>query len=178
MRIQENLEKSKEMIALAHSKGLSIECEVGLIGWDEDVVISAVELADPQECKTIADLGVDFLAAGIGNIHGIYPKDWKGLHFDALEKIHQATDHIPLVLHGGTGIPYDMIKKAISCGISKININTELQVTWHKAVVDFIKEKTSIYDPRKVIGSGEVSMKDKINELVDIFNPNHISSKN
>ena len=122
--IEENVAKTTELVELAHSKGLSIEAEVGSIGGEEDGVVGAGEVADPAECKLIADLGIDFLAAGIGNIHGKYPANWKGLDFDALDKIHEATNGIPLVLHGGTGIPADMIQKAISLGVSKINVNT------------------------------------------------------
>ena len=136
--IDENVAKTTELVELAHSKGLSIEAEVGSIGGEEDGVIGAGEIADPAECKKIADLGVDFLAAGIGNIHGKYPANWKGLDFEALEKIHEATNGIPLVLHGGTGIPADMIKKAISLGVSKINVNTECQLAT-------VKEKMELF---------------------------------
>ena len=140
---EENLAKSKEMIELAHSKGLSIECEVGGIGGEEDGVVSAGELADPQECKTIAELGVDFLAAGIGNIHGKYPANWAGLSFDRLAEIQPVTNGKPLVLHGGSGIPADQIAKAITLGVSKINVNTELQLEFAAATRKYMKkEKT------------------------------------
>ena len=127
--IEENIEKTKEIIALAHSKGISVEAEVGAIGGEEDGVIGGGEVADPEECKMIADLGVDMLAAGIGNIHGKYPANWKGLRFDVLANIQELTGEMPLVLHGGTGIPADMIKEAISLGVSKINVNTCLLYT-------------------------------------------------
>ena len=131
--IEENVEKTKELVALAHAKGLSIEAEVGSIGGVEDGVVGAGEIADPEECAKITALGVDFLAAGIGNIHGVYPANWKGLDFEALDRIHKATNNIPLVLHGGTGIPDEMIAKAISLGVSKININTECQLVCHSS---------------------------------------------
>ena len=151
---EENLEKSKEMIALAHSKGLSIECEVGGIGGEEDGVISAGELADPQECKTIADLGVDFLAAGIGNIHGKYPANWAGLNFDRLEEIQNVTNGKPLVLHGGSGIPREQVQKAITLGVSKVNVNTECQLVFAEATRKYIEagkdQEGKGYDPRKL----------------------------
>ena len=128
--IEENIEKTKEIIALAHSKGISVEAEVGAIGGEEDGVIGGGEVADPNECKMIADLGVDMLAAGIGNIHGKYPANWKGLRFDVLANIQELTGEMPLVLHGGTGIPADMIKEAISLGVSKINVNTDCQLVF------------------------------------------------
>jgi len=126
--IDENVEKTTELVKVAHAMGLSIEAEVGSIGGEEDGVVGAGEIADPNECKRIADLGVDFLAAGIGNIHGKYPENWKGLDFDALAKTKELIGDLPLVLHGGTGIPEDMIKKAISLGVAKINVNTECQL--------------------------------------------------
>ena len=131
--IEENIAKTKEIIALAHSKGISVEAEVGAIGGEEDGVIGGGEVADPEECKMIADLGVDMLAAGIGNIHGKYPANWKGLRFDVLANIQELTGEMPLVLHGGTGIPADMIKEAISLGVSKINVNTECQLAFADA---------------------------------------------
>ena len=137
--IEENVEKTKELVALAHSKGLSIEAEVGSIGGVEDGVVGAGEIADPAECAKITDLGIDFLAAGIGNIHGVYPANWKGLDFEALDRIHKATNNIPLVLHGGTGIPDEMIQKAISLGVSKININTECQLVFAEATRKYIE---------------------------------------
>ena len=137
--IDENVAKTTELVALAHDHGLSIEAEVGSIGGEEDGVIGMGEVADPAECAKIASLGIDFLAAGIGNIHGKYPANWKGLDFVALDKIHNATDNIPLVLHGGTGIPDEMIKKAISLGVSKINVNTECQLSFADATRKYIE---------------------------------------
>ena len=136
---QLNLDRTKELVELAHSKGMSIEAEVGGIGGTEDGVTSSGELADPAECKQIADLGVDFLACGIGNIHGVYPADWAGLSFERLGEIKAQTGDLPLVLHGGTGIPEDQIKKAISLGISKINVNTDLQLVFAKGVREYIE---------------------------------------
>lgn len=151
---EENLEKSKEMIALAHEKGLSIECEVGGIGGEEDGVVSAGELADPEECKTIADLGVDFLAAGIGNIHGKYPANWAGLNFDRLGEIQNATNGKPLVLHGGSGIPREQVQKAITLGVSKVNVNTECQLVFAEATRKYIEagkdQQTKIPNVRKL----------------------------
>ena len=137
--IDENVEKTKELVQVAHAMGMSIEAEVGSIGGEEDGVIGMGEVADPAECAKIASLGIDFLAAGIGNIHGKYPANWKGLNFEALDKIHGATDNIPLVLHGGTGIPADMIKKAISLGVSKINVNTECQLSFADATRKYLE---------------------------------------
>ena len=174
--LETNKKITKEVVDYAHSKGVSVEAEVGHVGGTEDNVYGDVLRATLEDCIEISKTGIDALAPALGSVHGLY-KGEPNLDFDRMKEINE-TLSIPLVLHGGTGIPYDMIKKAISCGISKININTELQVTWHKAVVDFIKDNPSVYDPRKVIGSGESFMKDKINELVDVFNPNHISSKN
>ncbi|MBR4030190.1 MAG: class II fructose-1,6-bisphosphate aldolase, partial [Clostridia bacterium] len=138
--IEENIEKTKEIIALANAKGMSVEAEVGAIGGEEDGVVGSGEVADPDECKLIADLGIDMLAAGIGNIHGKYPENWAGLSFDTLAKIQEKTGEMPLVLHGGTGIPADMIKKAISLGVSKINVNTECQLTFAAATRKYIEE--------------------------------------
>lgn len=172
---EENLAKSKELIALAHSKGISIECEVGGIGGSEDGVTSAGEKADPEECKTIAELGVDFLAAGIGNIHGIYPKDWKGLDFDVLKKIQDATNGKPLVLHGGTGIPYDMVRKAITMGVSKVNVNTELQLVFAAGTRKYIEAGKDLdtdkkgFDPRKLLKPGCEAIKEKVAEIVKNF---------
>ena len=174
--LETNKKITKEVVDYAHSKGVTVEAEVGHVGGTEDNIYGDILRATLEDCIEISKTGIDVLAPALGSVHGLY-KGEPNLDFDRMKEIN-ATLSIPLVLHGGTGIPYDMIKKAISCGISKININTELQVTWHKAVVDFIKENPSVYDPRKVIGSGETSMKDKINELVDVFNPNHLSSKN
>ena len=170
---EENLEKSKEMIALAHSKGLSIECEVGGIGGEEDGVISAGELADPQECKTIADLGVDFLAAGIGNIHGKYPANWAGLNFDRLEEIQNVTNGKPLVLHGGSGIPREQVQKAITLGVSKVNVNTECQLVFAEATRKYIEAGKDLegkgFDPRKLLAPGAEAIKATVKEKMEIF---------
>ncbi len=172
---EENLAKSKELIALAHSKGLSIECEVGGIGGSEDGVTSAGEKADPEECRIIAELGVDFLAAGIGNIHGIYPADWKGLDFDVLKKIQETTNGKPLVLHGGTGIPYDMVRQAITLGVSKVNVNTELQLVFADATRKYIEAGKDLdkdkkgFDPRKLLKPGSEAIKAKVIEIVKNF---------
>ena len=171
--IDENVQKTTELVKLAHDKGLSIEAEVGAIGGEEDGVIGGGEVADPNECKIIADLGIDFLAAGIGNIHGVYPANWKGLDFDALDKIHQITGGIPLVLHGGTGIPTDMIKTAISLGVSKINVNTECQLSFAAATRKYIEEEKDRsgkgFDPRKLLGPGVDAIKDTCREKFEIF---------
>ena len=173
LAIDENIAKTKELVALAHDNGLSIEAEVGSIGGEEDGVIGAGEIADAGECKKIASLGVDFLAAGIGNIHGVYPANWKGLDFNALEKIHNATDGIPLVLHGGTGIPADMIKKAISLGVSKINVNTECQITFAQATREYIEagkdKKSKGFDPRKLLEPGTEAIKATVREKIELF---------
>ena len=170
---EENLEKSKEIIAFAHAKGISVECEVGGIGGEEDGVTSMGELADPNECETIANLGVDFLAAGIGNIHGKYPADWKGLSFDVLEKIDSQTGETPLVLHGGSGIPLDQVQKAISLGVSKINVNTELQLVFAAATRKYIEEGKDLegkgYDPRKLLGPGAEAIKAKVKSMMVDF---------
>ena len=172
---EENLAKSKEIIDLAHAKGASVECEVGGIGGVEDGVTSAGEKADPEECKTIANLGVDFLAAGIGNIHGIYPADWKGLDLVRLQEIQVATNGKPLVLHGGTGIPFDMVRDAIKRGVSKVNINTDLQLafaaglrTYFEAGKDLDKEKKG-FDPRKLLKPGCEAIEAKVTELLKEF---------
>ena len=171
--IDENVAKTTELVELAHSKGLSIEAEVGSIGGEEDGVIGAGEIADPAECKKIAVLGVDFLAAGIGNIHGKYPANWKGLDFEALEKIHEATNGIPLVLHGGTGIPADMIKKAISLGVSKINVNTECQLSFADATRKYIEAGKDLegkgFDPRKLLAPGFEAIKATVKEKMELF---------
>ena len=170
---EENIEKTKELVALAHKNGLSIEAEVGSIGGEEDGVIGKGEVADAGQCKTIASLGIDFLAAGIGNIHGVYPDNWEGLDFEALEKIHKETSGIPLVLHGGTGIPEEMIKKAISLGVSKINVNTELQLAFAaatRAYVEAGKDKESKgFDPRKLLAPGAEAMKKTVREKIELF---------
>ena len=171
--IDENVAKTTELVELAHSKGLSIEAEVGSIGGEEDGVIGAGEIADPAECKKIADLGIDFLAAGIGNIHGKYPENWKGLDFEALDKIHQATGGIPLVLHGGTGIPADMIRQAISLGVSKINVNTECQLTFAAATLSYIEAGKDLegkgFDPRKLLAPGFEAIKATVKEKMELF---------
>lgn len=159
----ENVEKTTELVAMAHKAGLSIEAEVGSIGGEEDGVVGAGEIADPEQCRIIAELGIDFLAAGIGNIHGIYPENWKGLDFDALAKIQKATNHIPLVLHGGTGIPQEMIQTAINLGVSKINVNTECQLSFAAATRKYIEEGKDLqgkgFDPRKLLGPGYNAIK-------------------
>ena len=161
--IEENIAKTKEIIDIAHAKGISVEAEVGSIGGEEDGVVGAGEIADPNECKLIADLGVDMLAAGIGNIHGQYPENWTGLNFDALEAINKATGDMPLVLHGGTGIPADMIQKAISLGVSKINVNTECQLVFAAATRKYIEEGKDLqgkgFDPRKLLAPGFEAIK-------------------
>ena len=171
--IDENVAKTTELVKLAHEMGVSVEAEVGSIGGEEDGVVGAGEVADPAECKRIADLGIDFLAAGIGNIHGKYPANWKGLDFDALEKIHNATNGIPLVLHGGTGIPADMIKKAISLGVSKINVNTECQLSFAAATRAYIEagkdEQGKGYDPRKLLLPGFEAIKATVKEKMELF---------
>ena len=171
--IEENVEKTKELVALAHSKGMSIEAEVGSIGGVEDGVVGNGEIADPAECAKITDLGIDFLAAGIGNIHGVYPANWKGLDFEALDRIHKATNNIPLVLHGGTGIPDDMIAKAISLGVSKININTECQLVFAEATRKYIEagkdQQGKGFDPRKLLAPGSQAIIDKCKEKIELF---------
>ena len=171
--IDENIAKTKELVEMAHKNGLSIEAEVGSIGGEEDGVIGAGEIADPEECAKIAALGVDFLAAGIGNIHGVYPENWKGLDFDALDKIHNATDHIPLVLYGGTGIPAEMIKKAISLGVCKINVNTECQLSFAAATREYIEagkdRQGKGFDPRKLLAPGTEAIKATVKEKMELF---------
>ena len=171
--IEENIEKTKEIIALANAKGMSVEAEVGSIGGEEDGVVGAGEVADPDECKLIADLGVDMLAAGIGNIHGKYPANWAGLDFDALAKIQEKTGVMPLVLHGGTGIPADMIQKAISLGVSKINVNTECQLSFQEATRKYIEEGKDLqgkgFDPRKLLAPGFEAIKATVKEKMELF---------
>jgi fructose-bisphosphate aldolase class II len=171
--IDENVEKTKEIIALAHSKGISVEAEVGSIGGEEDGVVGGGEVADVNECKMIADLGVDMLAAGIGNIHGKYPENWAGLRFDVLEQISNATNPMPLVLHGGTGIPADMIKKAISLGVSKINVNTECQLSFAEATRKYIEAGKDLqgkgFDPRKLLAPGFEAIKATVKEKMELF---------
>ena len=171
--IEENIEKTKEIIRIAAEKGISVEAEVGAIGGEEDGVVGGGEVADPAECKRIADLGVDILAAGIGNIHGKYPENWTGLRFDVLEEIEKATNPMPLVLHGGTGIPADMIKKAISLGVAKINVNTECQISFTEATRKYIEEGKDLvgkgFDPRKVLAPGVEAIKATVKEKMELF---------
>ena len=170
---QTNIDHTKELVEIAHSKGISIEAEVGGIGGTEDGVTSSGELADPAQCKQIADLGIDFLACGIGNIHGLYPADWKGLSFERLGEIKAQTGSLPLVLHGGTGIPEDQIKKAISLGVSKINVNTDLQVVFAKAVREYIEagkdQQGKGFDPRKLLKGGREAIVERTKELMEEF---------
>ena len=170
---EENVEKTKELVAICNEKGMSLEAEVGSIGGEEDGVVGMGECADPQECKMIADLGIDFLAAGIGNIHGKYPANWKGLSFETLDAIQQLTGDMPLVLHGGTGIPEDMIKKAISLGVSKINVNTECQLSFAAATRKYIEEgkdqEGKGFDPRKLLAPGAQAIKDTVKEKMEMF---------
>lgn len=171
--IDENVAKTTELVALAHSKGMSIEAEVGSIGGEEDGVIGMGECADPKECKAIADLGVDMLAAGIGNIHGKYPANWAGLSFETLDAIQQLTGDMPLVLHGGTGIPDDMIKKAISLGVAKINVNTECQLSFAAATREYIEAGKDLegkgFDPRKLLAPGAEAIKATVKEKMELF---------
>ncbi len=171
--IEENFEKTKELVGICDELGLSIEAEVGSIGGEEDGVVGMGECADPDECKMIADLGVTMLAAGIGNIHGVYPENWPGLSFETLDAIQAKTGAMPLVLHGGTGIPDDMIKKAISLGVSKINVNTECQLVFAEATRAYIeagKDKQGKgFDPRKLLAPGFEAIKAKVKEKMEIF---------
>ncbi len=171
--IEENIAKTKELVAVCNELGLSLEAEVGAIGGEEDGVIGTGECADPKECKMIADLGVTMLAAGIGNIHGKYPENWAGLSFDTLDAIQQLTGDMPLVLHGGTGIPADMIKKAISLGVSKINVNTECQLAFAAATREYIEAGKDLqgkgFDPRKVLAPGFEAIKATVKEKMELF---------
>ena len=171
--IEENVEKTKELVKVATGKGMSIEAEVGSIGGEEDGVIGMGECADPNECKAIADLGVSMLAAGIGNIHGKYPENWEGLSFDTLDAIQQLTGDMPLVLHGGTGIPDDMIKKAISLGVAKINVNTECQLAFADATRKYIEAGKDLegkgFDPRKLLAPGAEAIKDMVITKIKLF---------
>ena len=171
--IEENVAKTKELVAVCEEKGLSLEAEVGAIGGEEDGVIGAGECADPDECKMIADLGISMLAAGIGNIHGKYPANWKGLSFETLDAIQQKTGEMPLVLHGGTGIPADMIKKAISLGVAKINVNTECQLSFTAATRVYFEEGKDLvgkgFDPRKVLAPGVEAIKATVREKMELF---------
>ena len=170
--IDENIAKTTELVKAAHDKGISIEAEVGSIGGEEDGVVGMGECADPAECKQIADLGVDFLAAGIGNIHGKYPANWAGLQFDVLDAIQQKTGDLPLVLHGGTGIPDDMIKKAIDLGVAKINVNTECQLVFAEATRKYIEAGKDLagkgFDPRKILAPGFDAIKAKVKEKMEL----------
>ena len=170
---EENVEKTKELVAICNEKGMSIEAEVGSIGGEEDGVVGMGECADPKECKAIADLGVTMLAAGIGNIHGNYPENWAGLQFDVLDDIQKLTGEMPLVLHGGTGIPEDMIKKAISLGVSKINVNTECQLSFAEATRKYIEAGKDLegkgFDPRKLLAPGAEAIKATVKEKMEIF---------
>ncbi len=171
--IEENIEKTKELVKICEEKGLSLEAEVGAIGGEEDGVIGSGEVADPKECKMIADLGVTMLAAGIGNIHGKYPENWAGLSFDTLDAIQQLTGEMPLVLHGGTGIPADMIKKAISLGVSKINVNTECQLAFAAATREYVEAGKDLqgkgFDPRKLLAPGVEAIKATVKEKMELF---------
>ena len=171
--IEENVAKTTELVNVAHALGLSIEAEVGSIGGEEDGVVGAGECADPEECKMVADLGVDMLAAGIGNIHGKYPENWAGLSFDTLDAIQQKTGVMPLVLHGGTGIPEDMIKKAIDLGVSKINVNTECQLSFQEATRKYIEEGKDLqgkgFDPRKLLAPGAEAIRAPVKEKMELF---------
>ena len=176
--IEENIEKTKELVAVAHRLGLSIEAEVGSIGGEEDGVIGMGECADPNECKAIADLGVDMLAAGIGNIHGPYPENWSGLHLDHLQKLTEAVPNFPIVLHGGSGIPDDQIQAAIKLGVAKVNVNTECQIAFANATRKFVAEyeaneaeydKKKLFDPRKFLKPGFEAITEAVEERIDVF---------
>ncbi|MBO5371715.1 MAG: class II fructose-1,6-bisphosphate aldolase [Lachnospiraceae bacterium] len=171
--IDENVAKTTELVKLAHDNNMSIEAEVGSIGGEEDGVVGKGECADPQECKSIADLGIDMLAAGIGNIHGKYPANWEGLSFETLDAIQQLTGEMPLVLHGGTGIPEDMIKKAISLGVAKINVNTECQLSFADATRKYIEAGKDLegkgFDPRKLLSPGFEAIKATVKEKMELF---------
>ncbi|MDO9629643.1 MAG: class II fructose-1,6-bisphosphate aldolase [Acholeplasmataceae bacterium] len=170
---EENLAKTKEIVAACHAKGVSVEAEVGSIGGEEDGVVGMGEIADPNECKLIAETGVDMFAAGIGNIHGKYPANWQGLRFDVLQTVSDVTGGVPLVLHGGTGIPAEMVKKAISMGVSKINVNTELQLEFAAATRKYIEAGKDLegkgFDPRKLLAPGYEAMKKVIREKIEVF---------
>ena len=171
--IEENVEKTKEIVAAAHAKGVSVEAEVGSIGGEEDGVVGMGECADPKECKAVAELGIDFLAAGIGNIHGKYPENWAGLSFETLDAIQQLTGDMPLVLHGGTGIPTEMIQKAISLGVAKINVNTECQLAFAAATREYIEagkdQQGKGFDPRKLLAPGFEGIKATVKAKMELF---------
>ncbi len=170
---EENLEKTKEVVAYAHERGISVEAEVGSIGGEEDGIIGSGELADPQECKTLTETGIDFLAAGIGNIHGKYPENWAGLDFGVLGQIQDVTGQIPLVLHGGSGIPEDQIKRAVSLGVAKINVNTELQLLFAEETRKYIEAGKDLegkgFDPRKLLAPGKQGIKNGVKEKIELF---------
>ncbi|PKK93617.1 MAG: fructose-1,6-bisphosphate aldolase, class II [Tenericutes bacterium HGW-Tenericutes-6] len=170
---EENLAKTKEIVEVCHAKGVSVEAEVGSIGGEEDGVVGMGEVADPEECRQIAALGVDMFAAGIGNIHGTYPANWPGLRFDVLQTVSEVTGGVPLVLHGGTGIPAEQVKKAISMGVSKINVNTELQLAFAAATRKYIEEgkdqKGKGFDPRKLLDPGYQAIKQVIKDKLEMF---------
>jgi fructose-bisphosphate aldolase, class II len=169
----ENLEKTKEVVAMCHAKGVSVEAEVGSIGGEEDGVVGMGEIADPEECRLIASTGVDMFAAGIGNIHGMYPSDWKGLNFDVLTEVSNVTGGVPLVLHGGSGIPDEMVKKAIALGVSKINVNTECQIAFANATREYILAGLDLkgkgFDPRKLLKPGCEAIKQVIRTKFELF---------
>ncbi|MBE6700955.1 MAG: class II fructose-1,6-bisphosphate aldolase [Ruminococcaceae bacterium] len=171
--IEENIAKTRELVEVCEKKGLSLEAEVGAIGGEEDGVVGGGEVADPDECKMIADLGVSMLAAGIGNIHGKYPENWGGLRFDTLEKINEKVGEMPLVLHGGTGIPAEMIKKAIDLGVSKINVNTECQLAFAAATRKYVEAGKDLqgkgFDPRKLLADGVEAIKETVREKITLF---------
>lgn len=171
--IEENIQKTKEIVEFAHSRGISVEAEVGSIGGEEDGIVGGGEVADPNECKMIADLGVDMLAAGIGNIHGKYPANWTGLRLDVLKEIQDITGQIPLVLHGGTGIPDEMVKEAITLGVSKINVNTDLQLVFAEATRKYIEAGKDLegkgFDPRKLLKPGYEAAIAKVKEKMELF---------
>ena len=171
--IEENVAKTSELVNVCNQLGLSLEAEVGSIGGEEDGVVGMGECADPDECKRIADLGVTMLAAGIGNIHGKYPANWKGLSFETLAAVKEKVGDMPLVLHGGTGIPTDIIKKAISLGVAKINVNTECQLAFQAATRKYIEEGKDLqgkgFDPRKLLAPGAAAIKDTVKEKMEIF---------
>ncbi len=171
--LEENLQKTREVVAYAHERGISVEAEVGSIGGEEDGIVGAGELADPKECQLLADTGIDFLAAGIGNIHGKYPANWAGLNFERLAEVQAASNHLPLVLHGGTGIPADQITKAIDLGVSKINVNTELQLEFAAGIRSYIEAGKDLegkgFDPRKLLKPGVDAAKQVVRDKIAMF---------
>ncbi|GHU62630.1 fructose-1,6-bisphosphate aldolase, class II [Clostridia bacterium] len=171
--IEENVEKTKKLVKICAEKGISLEAEVGSIGGEEDGVVGAGECADPNECKMIAELGVDMLAAGIGNIHGQYPKNWAGLSFDTLQAIREKVGEMPLVLHGGTGIPEEMVKKAIDLGVAKVNVNTECQLSFAAATRKYIEagkdQEGKGFDPRKLLAPGTKAIQETVKEKMQLF---------